>query len=792
MRLSLIYPPNQYSEAPPLGISYLKSFLSQNLKGIKTEIIDLNLYPKTYIDLLSGLCDYCGKRNTCRYFKLSARGINLFYKEQERCASELFCDTVGADIFLNKADDKTIRYIAKGFQDYVSLIAKSRPDIVGISLADVSQVLFGLFLAKCIKRSIDNCYLVIGGSFMNHCNAPENILKFKFVDFCIYGDGEVPLKKLLEKIGEKKNSLKNVPNLIYRKANSIIKNKKEYRKTFQELPYPVFDNMNRYQRIPVLLSFGCPHGKCTFCSYFKDGRFKQKQIDSLMNEIRYYIKTYKKNDFVFWDNSLTAEQLGLISEGLIKNRLSIDYRVMCKPSRDFNRGILKMAFESGCRMIFWGMESSNQRILNMMRKDFSFSYFKQILKISDEIGIDNKVNIIVFFPTQKEKELVSDTRFLIKNYRLLAGIKLSCFYIEAGDFIYRHLRQFRVSEIEKHRLYSHPEYTDYDLFSYYALKKHKARDNNVIFFTYCDYGTENSKISKYLLEAEYFYILRNYRRVKECLNRNLQHKASNSIFLLTGLTDKELENLGKTKRYFNPEETYRNVLRGFAKALTLRNAKTYFNNRNFPLNAKASIVNNVDFINTFLRSKFKIDCREMLLAYAYYALRQYNAAIKHANNARKILPGEIEVYLLLGSCYEETKRYNEAVEVYKKAKTFSTNNSDLYLGLGRTYYNLRQYEEAIKAANKTIELNYREGNIHLFLGFCYEKIKQYKKAIEELKKARKINPEECRLNLSLSNCYRNIGQIEQANKELERYFFGFKKSRQMSAASSENVLSPSN
>jgi|GEM_PF-881711 len=134
----------------------------------------------------------------------------------------------------------------------------------------------------------------------------------------------------------------------------------------------------------------------------------------------------------------------------------------------------------------------------------------------------------------------------------------------------------------------------------------------------------------------------------------------------------------------------------------------------------------------------------------------------------------------LGSTHPiRIKESEKAVKLYRRILKIFPNEGAIYLGLARAYFVLNHYEEAIKTANKVIELDYKEGSIHFLLGYCYERTKQYKKAINELKKAKKISPEKAQVSFSLSNCYRNIGQIEQANKELQKWFFKFKKSKQI-------------
>lgn len=779
MKIALVYPPNEYLEAPPLGISYLKGYLAQNLRDARITNIDLNLYGKIQTGLLLGLCAYCVRRKKCRYYELSGKNIKIFYKEQTRCALRLFENVIGANLFLNETGHPALKYLERGFRSYISLIAKSNPDAIGISLADYSQLLFGLFLAKLLKRRMKSRHLIIGGSFTNHCRMPQRLLDFDFVDFCVYGDGELPLKILLEKIRGGEASLEDVPNLIYRKADKIIKNKRGYYKRFSELPYPVFDNIDRYKCIPVLGSFGCPHGKCTFCSFFKDGKFQQKQIENLIAEIKYYIDTYKKKVFVFWDNSLTAAQLKLISEKIIDNRLDINYRVMCKFSRDFNQRVLKLASKSGCRFIFWGMESTNQRILDLMRKYFSFTDFLKMIRISFKSGIQNSVNIILFFPGQKEKELLSDMRFAAKNYGLFRNIGLSYFYTEEGDYIYRHPNQFNIYKLEKKKLYSHPQYTDYGLYSHYlCMEGLRIKYEN--FFHFCTSDSGYRRVPKYLFEACYYYVKKDYKKARESLNKYLQDNVSNSVFLLAGLSDKELHDLSKRKMFFDSGLKYNKILKGFSESLTPVNAKSYFDNRHFPLSDKKTITNTAGFISRFLKWKFKKDYKELLVAYGYCAIGKYSEAVIHANKAKKILIGELEPYFLVGSCYDKMGLHAKALMNYKEALSLSDNNPGIYLGLGNAYYNLKEYREAIGVLEKAIALKGKEANAHLLLGESYEKLGRHKEAIAELRKAEELDRFNPEINSSLSVCYGNTGRIKKASEELKRSLFKFKRIKEAS------------
>jgi tetratricopeptide (TPR) repeat protein len=162
-------------------------------------------------------------------------------------------------------------------------------------------------------------------------------------------------------------------------------------------------------------------------------------------------------------------------------------------------------------------------------------------------------------------------------------------------------------------------------------------------------------------------------------------------------------------------------------------------------------------------------------AQSYYYAEKYAEAIAAAKRAIKLMPMEVDAYLLLGSSYENTGCDKMALAIHEKAAAIVLKFSAIYLPLARLYLKLKKYKAAIAVANKIMTSGFKEERVHFLLGTCYGKTRQYLKAIGQLKKAEEINPFEPQINFSLFNCYRMTGRTGLARVELEKFIFKSKR-----------------
>lgn len=225
----------------------------------------------------------------------------------------------------------------KIIQDIMSYQA----DIIGFSVY-IWNIEIIKSLLKKIRELSPKTKLLLGGPEVSYIY--EDFFIEDLTDYIIVNEGEESFDLLLKTLHQEAN-IKDVPNLIYKDKDLIIKNKIKTIKNLDQLnnPYFVLDNEDHQHKIQYLeLSRGCPY-QCAYClaSLEKGLRFfsldhVKKILDSLINQ---GAKTFKFLDRSFNANpKLAQEFLEYIISRKDKNivyQFEINGDVLKKPFIEF-------------------------------------------------------------------------------------------------------------------------------------------------------------------------------------------------------------------------------------------------------------------------------------------------------------------------------------------------------------------------------------------------------------------------------------------------------------------------
>lgn len=153
-------------------------------------------------------------------------------------------------------------------------------------------------LSKLIKNNNPNSKIILGG--IGTLSHNKSILKkYHFIDFIITNNSPLSFAKLIKFLINNKTKLENIPNLIFRNNNNIIKTKNQYDKIWQKI-YPeniICTNTNLHQKnhYLVLGSIGCKYN-CKFCSLTKYTQYQERKEKYITKEIENRIKQQKNNN----------------------------------------------------------------------------------------------------------------------------------------------------------------------------------------------------------------------------------------------------------------------------------------------------------------------------------------------------------------------------------------------------------------------------------------------------------------------------------------------------------------
>ena len=293
--------------------------------------------------------------------------------------------------------------------DVVEKALEYKPDIIGISSTTVAFPR-ALETAREIKARTPEGPVVIGGPHVTAVG--EEVLSFPEFDFAILGEGEETLKDLLDTLASG-GSPSSVKGLGYRDGTvPMINASRPFIGNLDSIPFPAYDLISdfrlynpppsNYKRLPVanvVTSRGCPN-QCTFCGHSVFGRtLRQRSPENIAEEIKLLYHCYHVREIAFVDDTFTINPKRIFDLFSILNRQNIRFPWTCMSRiNTVDYGTLKFMKDQGCWHISFGIESGDEEILRLIRKNISLEETKKVVNWCHELGIRTKGFFIIGNP----------------------------------------------------------------------------------------------------------------------------------------------------------------------------------------------------------------------------------------------------------------------------------------------------------------------------------------------------------------------------------------------------------
>jgi radical SAM superfamily enzyme YgiQ (UPF0313 family) len=302
--------------------------------------------------------------------------------------------------------------------DLEKIINKKNPDIIGIYTTTFNLIDVFLMIQK-IKEINSNIHIVLGGPHVNIYPA-ETMLNDN-VDYIVLGEGEIVFSDLLDAL-EKKIDLGRIKGLVYRNGGEITKIlPSEPVQGLDNLPFPdrtmtkfrLYHNIltDNFPSTSILTSRGCPY-RCIFCyrpEWQKIIRFRS--IDNVIAEIEECIFLGIK-DILFYDEIFTfnKQRTFELCDMIIERRLKIHWSIRTRVDK-VELGVLKKLKEAGCRIVQFGVESGDPKILSIFNKGISIAQIKEAFSLAKKVGIQTVAYFMIGAPAEKVENILNTIRF---------------------------------------------------------------------------------------------------------------------------------------------------------------------------------------------------------------------------------------------------------------------------------------------------------------------------------------------------------------------------------------------
>jgi len=380
---------------------------------------------------------------------------------------------VSREVFACLEDEQVNAYRDVCRQLVLPAVGREAPDVVGVSIGTQMQLLAGLTFCRMIKEAFPQIHVTVGGNIITRLQEelPHHERFFITVfDSAIMYEGEHALLWLLEALAGDREMAK-VPNLIYRDETGIHVNKEIYTEKTSALPLPDFDGfpLDSYfvpvRILPYLATRGCYWGRCTFCDHGQ-GYFDQYRglsAHDVVQQVAALKEKYHADHFLFADESYPPALFKKVTKLLVEQDVRIKWTTLIRFEESLQDPELwKLAAQSGCCTLYYGMESANERVLGLMDKHVKKSVIENNLLQAAQAGIWNHVMAFYGFPGETREEAEETRRFLLDNKEHINSVEL--FYFVA----YRHTPMVRNPEKFGITIHKQEEY-DLPLDYYYTL-----------------------------------------------------------------------------------------------------------------------------------------------------------------------------------------------------------------------------------------------------------------------------------------------------------------------------------
>lgn len=312
---------------------------------------------------------------------------------------------------------------AKGFNidETVKWIEKEDPDVLGFSTFSSSGRTAALVSSE-VKKENPNIVIVFGNHYATF--NPERILrKYPSVDIIARGEGENIAVDLMNCL-KNKGKLKEVQGVTFRNENSIVSTPDmPLIRDLDSLPFPdrkLIDseyhsliagaNVAPKKFTSVVSSRGCVY-RCRFCSchQFGRGQWRPRSVENTIEEL-HFLAGEGFEQFIFVDDSFTLNQKKVIKLCRRMRKEKIDMEWVCEGRVDnCSYEMLREIEKAGCKILYFGVESANQRILDYFNKQTTAQQSETAVKTARKAGIDVIIGSFILGSPDETREEIRNT-----------------------------------------------------------------------------------------------------------------------------------------------------------------------------------------------------------------------------------------------------------------------------------------------------------------------------------------------------------------------------------------------
>jgi len=306
------------------------------------------------------------------------------------------------------------------------LIKMFKPDLVGLSIMSARGIEDAKYISETTKKL--NIPVIWGGHYPTFIF--EDALNSGVVDAVVLNEGEYTITELINELEKKTpvNRMDSIDGLAFLRNGEIIVTKPRAFADLADLPvidYSLVDVPKYFQTwfgckkmLYLYGSKGCPF-TCTFCynHAYNNSTYRKRPNDDLFAEFDYLVKEHGMDGIYFTDDVFCPKKEDLRNFCSIMKQKNYNLTWGCQARiGQFDSEDFRLLHDSGCRWVFFGIETGSEEMQHKVKKNLDFSKMEDTFRVTKDLGIITISSLIIGFPDETEEQL-RDTVNLTKRIK---------------------------------------------------------------------------------------------------------------------------------------------------------------------------------------------------------------------------------------------------------------------------------------------------------------------------------------------------------------------------------------
>lgn len=337
-------------------------------------------------------------------------------------------------------------------------------DCVGISVAYDHQIFHALRLARWVKQVWPAKQVLFGGTatsqIYKYMKDKQRMADFFAVcDGMVVGEGETALCEIADAGGVVPGA--KVQNLITfdKRSGKLFLPQHIHYENVPALgrpryPYPWDLYLAPERGINYSPTRGCYWNRCTFCDYGLNtskptSPWRERGVDQVVEDLAHIVGETGARYVYFAVDVMSPAYLDRLTDAIVDTGLDIRWGAELRMERVFSAERCKKLARSGCVCVSFGMESGNQRVLDLIDKGTKVAFMSETMKNFAGAGVAVQLMTFSGFPSETAAEREDTRRFVREHDEHWSGGGMATFQLTGSAIVARDPSRFGLRLLAK-------------------------------------------------------------------------------------------------------------------------------------------------------------------------------------------------------------------------------------------------------------------------------------------------------------------------------------------------------